>query len=795
MKKLIYIILLTLPCLAYSIMHRVIQDGSGDYTLIQAALDACSPGDTVLVYPGRYYENLIIQTNEISLISLEAITGIEAYIDSTIVDGSMTNPCLRVSQATTGVLIQGLSLTNGLNIGSGGGILVSSGSSSTMMNCKVFGNTASFGGGIKCNGSTLSLSGVSIFENYALIFGGGFGASAATGYVNNIIFDPINRCSIYNNRSGSGQDIYIQNAYSDLTIYLDTFSVIEPTTYYAIYLSQGLNNYEMQFDIQNAHHQEIDSDLFVSPEGDDANDGLSPAAPLKTIHEAIYRIAADSLSQNTVHLLPGTYSRTDNNQVFPIALKSWTIVQGSGMDNTEVIGSPHPLIPAGYGSYDTVFRSHTQHNQLLSDLSISTTDTDNGCAISGFRETNIDLSNLRISGVRPDYVAVVNLWMDKDYDIVWDNVIIENIVTANGGLLSANDAMSGRISNSIFRNATSTFVSGSVSSNALVSIQADRELSFDNCEFSNLTMSDDNSVTVAISGVQFPQQSNNFSFNNCLFSNNTSQGGIVGISSGNNPNVSITNCTFSGNQSDGYNLMVNGNVDITNSIFYNDTSSQIRVNPYSAEGWETTLSIDHSFIKNGYAGIQQAAGNTINYSASNISGNPLFLGGDDIHNPLYYSLSALSPCINSGTPDTLGLFLPPYDLAGNQRVWDGRIDMGCFEFGAPPVANDDPTAPGTPALSLTAYPNPFSVFTNIRVSSLSSRGAGTDRVRSAGITIYNIKGQRVKSIMIDPEKTGEQFIYWDGRDEDNARCSSGIYLVNLILNGRNVSTRKVTFIR
>ena len=137
----------------------------------------------------------------------------------------------------------------------------------------------------------------------------------------------------------------------------------------------------------------------------------------------------------------------------------------------------------------------------------------------------------------------------------------------------------------------------------------------------------------------------------------------------------------------------------------------------------------------------------------------------------------------------------PYDLAGNQRVWEGRIDMGCFEFGAPPVANDDPTAPGTPALSLTAYPNPFSVFTNIKVSSLSSRGAGTERVSSAGITIYNIKGQRVKSIMIDPEKTGEQFTFWDGRDEDNARCSSGIYLVNLIVNGRNVSTRKVTFIR
>lgn len=147
MKKLIYIILLTLPCLAFGIMHRVIQDGSGGYVAIQAALDASSPGDTVLVYPGRYFENLIIQTNGISLISLEALTGNEAYIDSTIVDGAMTNPCLRVYQAVISISIRGFSFTNGLNVGSGGGVLVSSGSSSTILNSKVYGNAASYGEG------------------------------------------------------------------------------------------------------------------------------------------------------------------------------------------------------------------------------------------------------------------------------------------------------------------------------------------------------------------------------------------------------------------------------------------------------------------------------------------------------------------------------------------------------------------------------------------------------------------------------------------------------------------------
>ena len=122
--------------------------------------------------------------------------------------------------------------------------------------------------------------------------------------------------------------------------------------------------------------------------------------------------------------------------------------------------------------------------------------------------------------------------------------------------------------------------------------------------------------------------------------------------------------------------------------------------------------------------------------------------------------------------------------------------MGCFEFGSEPwVSNDDPVAPAIPEFHLTAYPNPFSVFTNIKVSTLNSGSDRPESVNNASVTIYNIKGQRVKTIILDPGKTGEQLTFWDGRDADNTRCSSGIYFINLILNGRNVSTKKVTYIR
>jgi len=65
--------------------HTVDLDGTGQYTSIQSAINASALGDTVLVYPGRYLENIIIQTNNLTLISQEYFTNNPAYIGSTII--------------------------------------------------------------------------------------------------------------------------------------------------------------------------------------------------------------------------------------------------------------------------------------------------------------------------------------------------------------------------------------------------------------------------------------------------------------------------------------------------------------------------------------------------------------------------------------------------------------------------------------------------------------------------------------------------------------------------------------
>ena len=97
MRFTLLILMVILPCLAFSTTLNVKQDGTGDYTVIQTAIDAANPGDTVLVYPGRYFENLTIGTDNLTLMSLEGTTGDPAYIDTTIIDGASGLYFYRVS--------------------------------------------------------------------------------------------------------------------------------------------------------------------------------------------------------------------------------------------------------------------------------------------------------------------------------------------------------------------------------------------------------------------------------------------------------------------------------------------------------------------------------------------------------------------------------------------------------------------------------------------------------------------------------------------------------------------------
>jgi len=442
-------------------------------------------------------------------------------------------------------------------------------------------------------------------------------------------------------------------------------------------------------------------------------------------------------------------------------------VQGAGIDDTQIVGEMDPAYANVQYNALKVFASFYQNYASLEDLSITSVGSNNSCALWGFEEESLHLKNLRMHELSPDLFAVINI--SRASNILWDNITIEDITTDDKGLLFTDGYITGAIRNSVFRNASSTFNSNEVWAKPLIWADLGENITIENTIFTDLSMADDDTEAISFGSMSNPSGVQFYDLQNCLFSNISCNESGVFIAGHAYPEINIINCTFAGHTGNGEALMVNGNVSITNCIFYNDRSVEIAINPMDGTGIPTTLTLNNNLIRNGYSDIWQGPGSTVNYSDTNITGNPFFLGVNEINNPFYYRLSSASPCINAGTVDTTGFNLLPYDLAGNWRIWNNRIDMGAFEYGSEPwVSIDDPDLPAIDQLVLKQnYPNPFNPTTTIAYSLPEA-----SKVR---LDIYNVKGQLVKTLVNAEMSAGMHSVVWNGRDSNNAAVASGVY--------------------
>ncbi len=100
------------------------------------------------------------------------------------------------------------------------------------------------------------------------------------------------------------------------------------------------------------------------------------------------------------------------------------------------------------------------------------------------------------------------------------------------------------------------------------------------------------------------------------------------------------------------------------------------------------------------------------------------------------------------------------------------------------VANEDDIAPLTRLLG--NHPNPFNPHTTI-----SFETAKADPVQ---ITIFNTRGQAVKSWNFASKEQGSHSVSWDGRDDNGLAVSSGIYYYRMT-SGKYSSTRKMVLMK
>ncbi|MCK4357347.1 MAG: T9SS type A sorting domain-containing protein, partial [Candidatus Cloacimonetes bacterium] len=91
---------------------------------------------------------------------------------------------------------------------------------------------------------------------------------------------------------------------------------------------------------------------------------------------------------------------------------------------------------------------------------------------------------------------------------------------------------------------------------------------------------------------------------------------------------------------------------------------------------------------------------------------------------------------------------------------------------------------------LQNYPNPFSASTMFSFFT-------TKNTKDTKITIYNIKGQKVKQFEIHPDYNREKIneVVWNGKDNNGRTVSSGIYFYQLKVGNKVTDSKKCLLLR
>ena len=89
--------------------------------------------------------------------------------------------------------------------------------------------------------------------------------------------------------------------------------------------------------------------------------------------------------------------------------------------------------------------------------------------------------------------------------------------------------------------------------------------------------------------------------------------------------------------------------------------------------------------------------------------------------------------------------------------------------------------------NLSNYPNPFNPETTISFS--------IPEESKVDLSIFNIKGQKIRSLLNDQITAGEYSIVWNGEDASGKKVSSGVYLYKLHINDKTELVKRCLLLK
>jgi signal transduction histidine kinase/DNA-binding response OmpR family regulator len=252
----------------------------------------------------------------------------------------------------------------------GGGIYIEAYCDPTISNCIIIGNkSGNNGGGIFCENANPLFKDLKIEQNIAENAGGGIYFE----YNNPGLGPEVEKINVIRNRARQGGGIYFENFaksifskgvsnvylnYAEeigndlyaknlttIEVNLDTFSVLKPGDIHAYPITTfSLNIYKSKI-------KQTITDLYVSPEGDDFNDGHSESSPLKTVNMAFTKILADSTKLINIFLKNGTYDAKILNTSFYLTNYKYVKLAVDWQSQMNIIGDKIYVFTTWWNTY------------------------------------------------------------------------------------------------------------------------------------------------------------------------------------------------------------------------------------------------------------------------------------------------------------------------------------------------------------------------------------------------------------------------------------------------------------
>jgi len=139
----------------------------------------------------------------------------------------------------------------------------------------------------------------------------------------------------------------------------------------------------------------------------------------------------------------------------------------------------------------------------------------------------------------------------------------------------------------------------------------------------------------------------------------------------------------------------------------------------------------------------------------------------------------------SGIVVCVSFLINPYNFSGNylqMEFYDFELAdpyLGHFKLSMDYLISiiigsdiNNEIIPGSSNILYQNYPNPFNPETTIKFST-------TESTENTEITIYNLKGQKVKTLLNEKLTAGKHSIVWKGKNDNSRKVASGIYLYKL----------------